>query len=130
MKKHPIPIAEREYTVIEFGGSWCKPCNEILPQIEKLYEKVKDSIKVISIFKESNLQNAMLYFKKVKPRWDAYFEVLNCDTADCLAKLFGVGLYPTVILVDKTGKELFKATGLDCIRQLNDFLKNNLKKKV
>lgn len=128
MKKHLIPIAEREYTVIEFGGSWCKPCNEILPQIEKLYENVKDSIKVISIFKESNLQNALYYYKKVKPKWDTYFEALNCDSAACLAKLFEVGLYPTVLLLDKTGKQLFKATGSDCIKQLNYFLKSNLKK--
>jgi thiol-disulfide isomerase/thioredoxin len=126
MKKHTIQISEKKYTVLEFGGSWCKPCKEIIPQMEKFHKNSADTVKVISIFKENNLEAALQYFKKTKPKWDVYFESLKCDTAGCFSQILNIGPYPTLFLLNKSGTVLFKDTGSDCIKNVEKFLKNDI----
>jgi thiol-disulfide isomerase/thioredoxin len=120
-----ISIEDKNYTLIEFGGSWCKPCRELMPELQKINTQVKDTISVISIFKEANFNTALNYYKEVAPRWDVYFESLQCNDVTCLAKLFNIGIYPTVLLLNRKGKELFRSSGSGCINDLKAFLKKD-----
>lgn len=128
-KMHSILISQNRYTVIEFGGSWCKPCNEIIPQIESFILRKGDSVNFISIFKEGNLSNAIKYYKSIKPKWDTYFEPLKCNSKECLSNLFDVGVYPAILLLDSKGNLLFRANGSNCINDLELFLNGDMPKK-
>lgn len=125
MKYQSFPIAEKEYTVVEFGGSWCKPCTQIIPQIKSIKKKFGSQITIVSILKESNLAIAKSYFKKVNFPWTTYFESLKCNNDTCLASFFDVGIYPTVLFFNKKGELLFRANGSESIKSLETYLKNN-----
>ena len=42
-----ILLSQKKVTVIKAGAKWCGPCTRIVPEVDKLVEKLSDNIQVI-----------------------------------------------------------------------------------
>jgi len=95
--------------ILNFWATWCAPCKEEMPSLDKLQKNTKlNNIKIFPInigqediskselfFKELNIQNLAIYF----------------DAPITLAKKFGLRGVPTTIIFNKEGKEFARIIG-------------------
>ncbi len=113
-----------KYYLIEFWGSWCKPC---LRSISLLTNRKKwlDSIDVQVIGIACENANQPLALKKtiaaMKINWPQIVQILDKNGQNALTEKYSVRLFPTYYLLDKNLKILDRKTGED---GLIDLLQN------
>jgi thiol-disulfide isomerase/thioredoxin len=125
-KKVHIDPLKKEFTILEFSGSWCKPCIEIIPEVKALQAKINNAnTQFITVDAESNLNDAKKFQRKYNLTQTIVFQNLDCKEPDCLIRLFNVHGFPTFIVIDNAGNILFRETGDTAIKHLAAFLKKS-----
>ncbi len=109
--------------ILDFWGTWCVWCVVAMPKIEAVYQEMGDKIHVYGIScKEPEGADPKAFLKEKKA---SYPTLVNGDN---VAKLLNVQGYPTLLVIDKDGKLLYKHSGYDkdmdktLIKILNDNL--------
>ncbi|MDA3929488.1 MAG: TlpA disulfide reductase family protein [Prolixibacteraceae bacterium] len=102
-------LSGEEYTVIDFWATWCKPCVSALPKINQLSKDFESKgVKFIGVNVDGPRNQA-----KVKPFSQSlnlsYAIVLDPDQ-EILSEL-NASVLPTLIIVDKNFKEVFRHEG-------------------
>ncbi|MDC3341675.1 TlpA family protein disulfide reductase [Candidatus Pelagibacter sp.] len=95
--------------LLNFWATWCAPCKEEMPSLDRLQVNQNFSnLKIIAI----NVS------QESKKKVDNFFEDLNIknfepyfDSPTTLAKIFSLRGVPTSILIDKDGKEFARIMG-------------------
>lgn len=106
--------------MLNFWGTWCPPCREEWPTIEKLYQARKDKIDFVLIAMQDKEEDVIEFMKKnnyTAPVYIAESPVTN----HVLPKVF-----PTTFLLDKNGRILLKEEGSKDwnSKSTNDFIDN------
>lgn len=123
-KKVNIPFDKKDFTIIEFGGSWCAPCKQIIPELKKLDIKLKNSqAQLISVAVEYNEAMAYSFQKISKFSWPTFYSELNSESKNSLTQVFKVNIYPTLLVINKKGQVVFKETGSNAVGEVEKFLK-------
>ncbi len=95
--------------ILNFWATWCEPCKEEMPSLDKLQvnpEMDKLKIFAINVGKE-NLEKVNKFFKDFHIKnFEPYF-----DPPTTLAKKFSLRGVPTSILINKDGKEFARIIG-------------------
>ena len=95
--------------ILNFWATWCEPCKEEMPSLDKLQansELNKIKIFAINIGKE-NLDKINEFFIELNIKnFDPYF-----DPPTTLAKTFSLRGVPTSILINKKGQEFARIIG-------------------
>lgn len=115
-------LSDNSYTLLDFTGSWCKPCQVILPKLQLLYDIYYTKIKFISIAVENDLETARNYHEKTGIKWKMVYENLNCNDVECLKNKLNVNGFPTLILIDRNRKIVFHEAGVQAIDELEQLL--------
>jgi thiol-disulfide isomerase/thioredoxin len=85
--------------LLDFWGTWCRPCVETLPAVESLHKKYGDrGLVVIGIHSELDADNVAAFLEHEKLSFP-----ITIDTGET-AKNYGIDSWPTYFLIDKTGK--------------------------
>ena len=113
LDKNDQKININEYTgnllILNFWATWCEPCKEEMPSLDKLQansELNKIKIFAINIGKE-NLDKINEFFIELNIKnFDPYF-----DPPTTLAKTFSLRGVPTSILINKKGQEFARIIG-------------------
>ncbi len=96
-----------EVVMINFWASWCIPCRQEMPFLEKLYQRYKDlGFTIIGINVEEDTQMAHAMLKKIPVSFPILF-----DQKNDVSKLYQVSGMPTTILIDKDGNKRFEHKG-------------------
>ena len=98
-----------EIYILNFWATWCAPCKDEMPSLDKLQANLTlDKIKIfpINIGKETlNKVNKFFIDLKIK-NFEPYF-----DPPTTLAKKFSLRGVPTSILINKEGQEFARIMG-------------------
>ena len=108
-KKINIKEFNGNLILLNFWATWCEPCKEEMPSLDRLQ-------------KNKNLSNLKIFAinisKESKKKVDNFFKDLNIENFDpyfdaptTLAKTFSLRGVPTSILIDKDGKEFSRIMG-------------------
>ena len=109
-------LQDGKYLLLDFWGSWCHNCIEGLPRMQQLYARHRDRLEILGIDcdeSESQWRSALV-------RYDMPWKHVINDGAVDVSALYGVGGYPTKVLIDPEGRirKLFVGEG----QQLYNYL--------
>ena len=89
-----------QVVMINFWATWCGPCREEMPQLEKLYRQYQATgFSVIGINIDDNRDNAVSLSKKLGVSFPILF-----DKDKQVSKLYKVDAMPSSMLIDRDGK--------------------------
>ena len=92
---------------INFWATWCPPCVAEMPSINELYGKLKNNKNIVFIMVDAdgNFDKSGLFMRKRNYAMPLYRVAGNFPEA-----LFK-GTLPTTVIIDKTGKMVFRHEG-------------------
>lgn len=86
--------------LLNFWASWCGPCRQEMPLLEKMHNKYKGlGFTVMGVNVEENSAKAKGIVKKDKLTFPILF-----DTQSRASKLYQVSAMPSTVLIDRNGK--------------------------
>ncbi len=111
---------------LNFFATWCPPCREEMPSIEKLFKTVKNKSFVLLAVSVDKIEESRL--KEFVKDGGYTFPVLS-DKESVSARAYGISSIPATYLIDKKGNIVKKIIGSrdwasqDAIKMINDELK-------
>lgn len=125
LKANPAKKGSYRVVLVDFWATWCPPCRESIPFLQKMHDKYsKKGLVVAGISLDDNIQEVKTYAKNNKLKY-----TLLLDKDKKAAKKYGVSSIPTIFLIDKSGKIKYVHVGLseDLEKQLEKEIKLLLK---
>lgn len=115
-----------KYVLLDFWGSWCGPCVEGIPRLKNIAERYREHMNLISVAfeKDANLSKLKSLIRENDMDWYHVRENWEFNNPLNLTKLYYVQVYPTFILIDKSGKIVFREEGNEGIEILESKLQN------
>lgn len=110
----PVPPAslKGKVIVIDFWATWCLPCMEEMPYLQKVYEGYKNdprvAFMVINSGARNTLKDAQNWFGNKKYSFPVYFH-----TNPNVGEVFGFNVIPAVFVIDRAGTLQFKTIGFE-----------------
>ena len=108
-KKLNIKEFKGNLILLNFWATWCEPCKEEMPSLNRL--QVNENLSNLKIFTINISQES-------KKKVDDFFKDLSIvnfepyyDAPTTLAKIFSLRGVPTTILLDKDGREFSRIIG-------------------
>ncbi|MBC8986632.1 TlpA family protein disulfide reductase [Pedobacter sp. N36a] len=99
--------------LIVFSATWCAPCQLQLPKLKYLYNTYKNKgLKVVYFNVDDDVLRWRKHISSNKLTWINVSERLKPGKSK-ITKAFGVGAYPTSLLIDKTGKIIYNSDETD-----------------
>ena len=108
-KKINIKEFNGNLLLLNFWATWCEPCKEEMPSLDRL--QINENLSNLKIFainiSQENKEKVASFFKNLDIKnFDPYF-----DAPKTLAKTFSLRGVPTSVLLDKNGKEFARIIG-------------------
>jgi thiol-disulfide isomerase/thioredoxin len=92
---------------LNFWATWCAPCREEMPAMEKLYQEYKDkNFVVLAVNVKDRKQEALNFVKELKLTYPVAF-----DPEAQVASLYGAWGLPTTYLIGPKGEGLARGWG-------------------
>jgi thiol-disulfide isomerase/thioredoxin len=106
----PYSLADQKgkIIVLNFWATWCGPCRAMEPHFEHVAAQFQGVADVIFLAADCDEDETLVpaYLEDAKPRITVVF-------ADGLDRLLAVSSFPTVVVLDRTGKIAYRAAGFD-----------------
>jgi thiol-disulfide isomerase/thioredoxin len=105
---YPVMAQKGKVLVINFWATWCGPCHALEPIYEKLAARYAGNAGVVFLSANCDEDESLVkpYLAERKSRSNEVF-------ADGWDESFAVDSFPTVLIVDRDGKVVFRANGFD-----------------
>lgn len=123
--KRPVGALAGDLILLDFFGSWCGPCRRSIPHLNEINAKYgPEGLRVVGIASEyGDMAAAVKSANDAVSQFGIQYPVVvsPMDEKSEIRDHFGVSAYPTVILIDRTGKVYFKGEGgdADSIKRLD-----------
>ncbi|HIE44516.1 MAG TPA: TlpA family protein disulfide reductase [Candidatus Omnitrophica bacterium] len=95
-------ILKNKNAVLVFWATWCPHCKSEVPKIEKFYKENKDKVAVIGINVRESKAKVENFIKK-----EGISYTIAMDSDGSVAKSYNVRGVPTIVAVDRDGKNLY-----------------------
>lgn len=104
-------ILANKVVVIDFWATWCVPCIEGFPYMQKVYDQYKNNKDLVFMVMNSgaknSLKDAMDWAKQHEFTFPIYYNNRK------LAEAFGITVIPSTFVIDKRGKIRYKTVGFE-----------------
>ena len=89
-----------EVVMINFWATWCGPCRQEMPVLEKLYSRYRDvGFELLGVSIDENSAKARNMAKRLKVNYPILF-----DLEKDVSELYDVDAMPTTVIVDRDGR--------------------------
>ena len=106
-KKISIKDFRGKTVFLNFWATWCEPCREEMPAMEKLYQEHKNNnFVVLAVNVKDRKQEALAFVKELKLTYPIVFDP-NAE----VASLYGAWGLPTTYLIGPKGEGLARGWG-------------------
>jgi thiol-disulfide isomerase/thioredoxin len=104
----PLAAQKGKVLVINFWATWCGPCQALEPIYEKLARQYAgdSGLSFLSANCDEDESLVASYLADRKPHSTEVF-------SDGLDELFGVAAFPTLVILDRSGRVVFRQSGFD-----------------
>lgn len=104
---HSLAEYQGKIVVMDFWATWCIPCKEVMPRMQKLYEKYQDrGVVVFGINSWENNDPAAL----MKKKHYSYGLLLK---GEVIAGAYKVTTLPAVYIIGADGRVIYSHEGVD-----------------
>jgi thiol-disulfide isomerase/thioredoxin len=102
----PLANEKGKILVVNFWATWCGPCRALEPVFDRVAIGFQQNHGVLFLAADCDEDETLVppYIKEVKPQTTVVF-------ADGLDRLFAVNSFPTVVIIDRDGKIVYRAEG-------------------
>ncbi|WP_047986218.1 thiol-disulfide oxidoreductase ResA [Ornithinibacillus californiensis] len=105
--------------MLNFWGTWCKPCEEEMPYMQALYPEYQEKgVEIIAV----NLDATEFVVDKFIDKYDLTFPVPH-DTKDQVRDLYKVGPLPSTFFISPEGEIVEVVEGGLSLERLEGYLK-------
>jgi peroxiredoxin len=105
--------------LLNFWGTWCKPCEKEMPYMNELYASYKEKgIEMIAL----NADETEIAVKNFVNQYGLTFPIA-IDKEQEILNTYGVGPLPTTFLIDASGTVVKQITGTQTKEQLEEYIK-------
>jgi thiol-disulfide isomerase/thioredoxin len=106
----PVPLAgeKGKILVVNFWATWCGPCRALEPQFDRVALSFQQNHDLVFLAADCDEDETLVapYVKEIKPQMTVVF-------ADGLDRLLSINSFPTIVILDGTGKIVYRAEGYD-----------------
>lgn len=102
-KKVSLTDYRGRYVLINFWASWCGPCLEEIPLLQKINKKYSEQLQIISVSYDTDTSAFIKAVKKYKLSW------INIFGDENLINKYGKTPIPALYFLDRNGKVLFNS---------------------
>ncbi len=89
-----------QVVMLNFWASWCGPCRQEMPQLDRLYEKYHAAgFQLLGVNVDEDIRNA----SGVSSKLGVHFPVL-LDTEKKVSRLYDLSTMPSTVLIDRDGR--------------------------
>lgn len=104
-------ILQGKTIIIDFWATWCVPCIEGFPYMQKVFNQFKNNKDVVFMIMNSGSKNSLLDAQNWVKLNNFTFPIYYNDRK--LAEAFQVTTIPSTFLIDKYGKIRYKTVGFE-----------------
>lgn len=97
----------KDYIVLDFWATWCGPCKKGMPEMKKMYEKYNGKIELVGVCCSSKDKD----WRKFLDEHKDYNWIQILDQGKRFSELFNIEGLPTKIIVDRSGKIVYRKIG-------------------
>jgi len=106
----PLPLSgeKGKILVVNFWATWCGPCRALEPQFDRVALSFQQNHDLVFLAADCDEDETLVapYVKDTKPQTTIVF-------ADGLDRLLGINSFPTIVIIDRSGKIVYRAEGYD-----------------
>ena len=105
-------------TVINFWATWCPPCREEMPELNKFTSQYRDTVAFYAVNIQEPGETVSGFLRQHN-----YTMPVFLDSDGAVAKLFRVRAIPTTIVADKTGLIKYRTAGAITASELEGIIR-------
>lgn len=88
--------------ILNFWGTWCKPCKEEMPDLNEMHKQYKSkNVEVLTIHVRDNKQQIHQFFSGLKEKVDLPVAI---DGEQAVMEAYNANDLPNTYIIDKNGK--------------------------
>ena len=92
--------------LVDFWATWCGPCRETMPEVQRLHQKYGTQLQVVGINIEGKSEDVLSYLDEGGYTFPVLFDSGNWDSI--VATSYGVNSIPRTFLIDRNSRILYE----------------------
>ncbi|RPJ96766.1 thiol-disulfide oxidoreductase ResA [Rummeliibacillus sp. TYF005] len=117
---HKLSDYKGQGVLLNFWGTWCKPCKKEMPAINNQYKQFKNQgVQILGI----NIAQSNLEVSSYADKLGVEFPIA-IDKTKSVMRAYNVDILPTTVLIDKDGKIVKIITGEMTETDIEKYLKS------
>src|SRR5690606_24496613 len=94
-----IKSTNKTYLLLDFWGTWCAPCRELTPELNRIYHEYSDNLNILSIALDDDVKDVEKYIAENGMGW-THAIVDRFNRKGSIIDNLNINSYPTFILLD------------------------------